>query len=382
MNFLVVGAGFSGAVVARELAEQNHKVKVIDQRSHIAGNCYTQRDDNTQVMEHVYGPHIFHTDNEEVWEYINQHGCFKPYINRVKTTYQNKVYSLPINLHTINQFYQKAFNPQQAQAWIASIANQDIDSPKNFEEQALKFIGKDLYHAFFKGYTKKQWGCDPTELPASILKRLPVRFNYDDNYFAHKYQGIPEHGYTPIIASILAHTNITLELNTSFHLQMRDEVDHIIWTGQLDQWFNYSLGRLGYRTLDFEKHEVEGDYQGTAVMNYGDEEIPYTRISEHKHFTPWEKHKNSIYFKEYSRACEDGDIPYYPIRMVNDKQRLKQYFKHAENEQNITFVGRLGTYRYMDMDVTIAEALNTAQSILSDIHQHKKIASFYHRDEF
>ena len=382
MNFLVVGAGFSGAVVARELAEQNHKVKVIDQRSHIAGNCYTQRDDNTQVMEHVYGPHIFHTDNEEVWEYINQHGCFKPYINRVKTTYQNKVYSLPINLHTINQFYQKAFNPQQAQAWIASIANQDIDSPKNFEEQALKFIGKDLYHAFFKGYTKKQWGCDPTELPASILKRLPVRFNYDDNYFAHKYQGIPEHGYTPIIASILAHTNITLELNTSFHLQMRDEVDHIIWTGQLDQWFNYSLGRLGYRTLDFEKHEVEGDYQGTAVMNYGDEEIPYTRISEHKHFTPWEKHKKSIYFKEYSRACEDGDIPYYPIRMVNDKQRLKQYFKHAENEQNITFVGRLGTYRYMDMDVTIAEALNTAQSILSDIHQHKKIASFYHRDEF
>lgn len=381
MHFLIVGAGFSGAVVARELANKNHQVKVIDQRSHIAGNCFTKRDEKTQVMEHVYGPHIFHTDNEEVWSYINQHGQFKPFVNRVKTTFQSKVYSLPINLHTINQFYQKALSPEQAQTWIHSIADKSIETPHNFEEQALKFIGQDLYHAFFKGYTKKQWGCDPKELPASILKRLPVRFNYDDNYFSHKYQGIPEHGYTPIISSILNHHNIKLALNTTFHTDMRHEVDHVIWTGQLDQWFNYNLGRLGYRTLDFEKHESVGDYQGTAVMNYGDEHIPYTRISEHKHFTPWETHDKTIYFKEYSRPCEDGDIPYYPIRLVNDKQLLKQYFVQAEKEQNITFVGRLGTYRYMDMDVTILEALKTAKCILNDIDQNNQIASFYHRDD-
>ena len=199
MNFLIVGAGFTGAVVGRELAEAGHHVKIIDQRSHIAGNCFTKRDEQTNVMEHVYGPHIFHTSDEQVWEYINKHGTFMPYINRVKTTYQNQVYSLPINLHTINQFYKKSFNPTQAKEWISSIADQSIKEPQNFEQQALKFVGKDLYEAFFKGYTKKQWGCDPTELPASILKRLPVRFNYDDNYFSHKYQGIPKDGYTPII---------------------------------------------------------------------------------------------------------------------------------------------------------------------------------------
>ena len=183
MKFLIVGAGFSGAVIARELAEEQHQVVIIDQRSHVAGNCFTQRDEKTQVMEHVYGPHIFHTSDEEVWSYVNKHGEFKSYINRVKTTYQNQVYSLPINLHTINQFYKKAFNPTQAKEWIHSISDLTIEEPQNFEEQALKFVGKDIYEAFFKGYTKKQWGSDPSELPASILKRLPVRFNYDDNYF-------------------------------------------------------------------------------------------------------------------------------------------------------------------------------------------------------
>ncbi|QIO06850.1 UDP-galactopyranose mutase [Acinetobacter shaoyimingii] len=382
MNFLIVGAGFSGAVVARALAEANHQVKVIDQRSHIAGNCFTKRDVSTQVMEHVYGPHIFHTNNEKVWEYVNQHGKFKPYINRVKTTYQHQVYSLPINLHTINQFYQKLFSPSEAQHWIASIADQSIDEPKNFEEQALKFIGKDLYAAFFRGYTKKQWGCEPTQLPASILKRLPVRFNYDDNYFAHKYQGIPEEGYTPIIESILHHPNIEIQLDTSFSQDMKDSVDHVIWTGQLDQWFDYSEGRLGYRTLDFEKYEAEGDFQGTAVMNYGDEEIPYTRISEHKHFAPWEEHEKTIYFKEYSRHCEEGDIPYYPIRLVDDKHLLKKYIERAKIEQNVTFVGRLGTYRYMDMDVTIEEALNVSSRILTDISNQNSIRSFYHNEAF
>lgn len=378
MNFLIVGAGFTGAVVGRELAEAGHHVKIIDQRSHIAGNCFTKRDEQTNVMEHVYGPHIFHTSDEQVWEYINKHGTFIPYINRVKTTYQNQVYSLPINLHTINQFYKKSFNPTQAKEWISSIADQSIEEPQNFEQQALKFVGKDLYEAFFKGYTKKQWGCNPTELPASILKRLPVRFNYDDNYFSHKYQGIPKDGYTPIVESILTHKQIEIQLNTSFNKKLLEQHDHVIWTGQLDQWFEYSEGRLGYRTLDFEKHIKEGDFQGTAVMNYGDETVPYTRISEHKYFTPWETHSKTIYFKEFSRSCGENDIPYYPIRLVNDKFLLEKYIVLAENERNVTFAGRLGTYRYMDMDVTIKEALMLSDMILNDIIRKDTLKSFYH----
>ncbi len=380
MNFLIVGAGFTGAVIGRELAIKGHQITIIDQRSHIAGNCFTERDKNTNVMEHVYGPHIFHTSDEEVWKYINQFGEFVPYINRVKTTYNDQVYSLPINLHTINQFYKTNFNPLEAKKWIDSIADKSIDEPQNFEEQALKFIGKDLYEAFFKGYTKKQWGVDPTELPASILKRLPVRFNYDDNYFSHKYQGIPKDGYTPIVANILNHKKIEVKLNKKFDKTMIKDFDHVIWTGQLDQWFDYSEGRLGYRTLDFEKFESEGDFQGTAVINYGNQEIPYTRISEHKHFTPWEQHEKTIYFKEFSRECRVNDIPYYPIRLVNDKALLGNYIELANKELKVTFAGRLGTYRYMDMDVTIKEALELVNKIVIDINQHTEISAFYHSE--
>lgn len=380
MNFLIVGAGFTGAVVGRKLAEAGHKITIVDQRSHVAGNCFTQRDKDSNVMEHVYGPHIFHTSDEEVWAYLNLHGEFMPYINRVKSTYQGNVYSLPINLHTINQFYKQALNPQQAKAWIEKIADQSIKEPHNFEEQALKFVGKDLYEAFFKGYTKKQWGCDPKELPASILKRLPVRFNYDDNYFSHKYQGIPKEGYTPIVESIVNHENIEIVLNTEFTHDMAGKFDHVIWTGQLDQWFEYSEGRLGYRTLDFKKEVAEGDYQGVAVMNYGDLGVPYTRISEHKHFTPWENHEKTIFFKEYSRECQEDDIPYYPIRLVNDKQLLQKYIELANAENNVTFAGRLGTYRYMDMDVTIKEALNLSKKMILNILRKENLQSFYHEE--
>lgn len=380
MNFLIVGAGFTGAVIARELAQQGHQITVIDQRSHIAGNCHTLRDENTGIMEHVYGPHIFHTSDELVWKYINKFGEFVPYINRVKTTYNNEVYSLPINLHTINQFYKKSMNPQEAKDWIKSIASDDIQEPKNFEEQALKFIGKDLYESFFKGYTKKQWGCEPSSLPASILKRLPVRFNYDDNYFSHKYQGMPRDGYTYLVQNILSHENIAIKLNTKFDAILKNEFDHIIWTGKLDEWFDYKKGHLGYRTLDFIKFEAEGDFQGTAVMNYGNEEVPFTRISEHKHFTPWEEHHRTIYFKEYSRACTEKDIPYYPIRLVDDKKILDEYIKLARDERGVTFAGRLATYRYMDMDVTIREALDLSKKMLEDIAQGKLIESFYHQE--
>jgi UDP-galactopyranose mutase len=380
MKFLIVGAGISGAVIGRELAEKNHCVMIIDQRSHVAGNCYTKRDENTGIMEHVYGPHIFHTSNDRVWNYINKHGEFKPFTNRVKTVYRGEVYSLPINLHTINQFYKRSFNPSQAKAWIESLADTSIIEPCNFEEQALKYVGNDLYEAFFKGYTTKQWGCSPTKLPASILKRLPVRFNYNDNYFSHKYQGIPKNGYTEVVESILNHPLIELQLETQFSKEMSADFDHIIWTGKLDQWFDYSEGYLGYRTLDFVKHEQSGDYQGAAVINYSDLDIPFTRISEHKHFSPWEENDRTVYFVEYSRACEKDDIPYYPIRLVNDKTVLKKYETLSEKTENVTFAGRLGTYRYMDMDVSIAEALHLVDAMLHDIKYQNKIKSFYHQD--
>ncbi|WP_228136410.1 UDP-galactopyranose mutase [Acinetobacter baumannii] len=229
-------------------------------------------------------------------------------------------------------------------------------------------MGKDLYEAFFKGYTKKQWGLEPKLLPASILKRLPVRFNYDDNYFSHKYQGMPENGYTSIIESILNHNNISVELNKSFSKDLVAEYDHIVWTGKLDQWFDYSEGKLNYRTLKFEKNYSEGDYQGNAVINYGDEHVPYTRISEHKHFAPWETHEQTIYFKEYSADCTDDDIPYYPVRLADDKTVLDKYLALAKVEKKVTFAGRLGTYSYMDMDVTIRQALDISKELINKAH--------------
>ncbi|WP_283234636.1 UDP-galactopyranose mutase [Acinetobacter baumannii] len=237
-----------------------------------------------------------------------------PFTNRVKSIVNNEVYSLPVNLHTINQFFKTRFSPDEAKEFIKKQGNSSIVEPENFEEQALKFIGKDLYEAFFKGYTKKQWGLEPKLLPASILKRLPVRFNYDDNYFSHKYQGMPENGYTSIIESILNHNNISVELN------------------------------------------------------YGDEHVPYTRISEHKHFAPWETHEQTIYFKEYSADCTDDDIPYYPVRLADDKTVLDKYLALAKVEKKVTFAGRLGTYSYMDMDVTIRQALDISKELINKAH--------------
>ncbi|WP_022708422.1 UDP-galactopyranose mutase [Paracoccus zeaxanthinifaciens] len=360
MKILLVGAGLSGAVIGRELAEAGHECRIIDARDHIAGNCYSERDEDTGVMVHTYGPHIFHTDDEGVWDYVNRFASFMPYQNRVKSTTQGAVYSLPVNLLTINQFFGRTMRPEEARAFIESKADTSIDDPQTFEEQALRFVGPELYQAFFKGYTEKQWGCSPTELPASILKRLPVRFNYDDNYFFHRFQGMPEHGYTAMVEAILDHPNITVELGTTYDPAMAEDADHVFWSGPLDGYFDYKLGRLGYRTLDFERFTHQGDYQGCAVMNYGDADVPYTRITEHKHFSPWESHEGSVCYREYSRAAEPGDTPYYPIRLVDEKAMLAQYVALAEETPKVTFVGRLGTYRYLDMDVTIREALDTA----------------------
>ena len=360
----IVGAGFSGAVIARELAEAGIETDVFDGRSHVAGNCHTERDRQTGVMVHKYGPHIFHTDNERVWQYLQRFTRFMPYTNRVKTTARGRVYSLPINLLTINQFFGKTFSPDEARAFIEEQADLSIEDPQNFEEQALRFVGKDLYETFFRGYTIKQWGCSPTLLPAYILKRLPVRFNYDDNYFFHKYQGMPEHGYTAIVEQILDHELIQVHLETLFSRSQAGDYEHVFFSGAIDAWFEYELGRLGYRTLDFEEIRAEGDFQGCAVMNYGDEDVPYTRISEHKYFSPWETHDKTICYREFSRACELEDIPYYPIRLVEEKAMLEKYVAMAKQEKNISFIGRLGTYRYLDMDVTIGEALTTADRFL------------------
>ncbi|RMC32024.1 UDP-galactopyranose mutase [Paracoccus alkanivorans] len=365
MRILLVGAGLSGAVIGRRLAEAGHSCRIIDSRSHIGGNCYTERDAETGIMMHVYGPHIFHTDDEEVWNYVNGFTDFMPFQNRVKATAQGGVYSLPINLLTINQFFGKTLHPDEARAFIAEKADSSITEPRNFEEQALRLVGRELYEAFFKGYTEKQWGCSPTELPASILKRLPLRFNYDDNYFFHRFQGIPRDGYTPMFDAILDHPNISVELNTAYTPEMAAEADHVFWSGPLDGYFSYELGHLGYRTLDFERFTYGGDYQGCAVMNYGDRDVPYTRVTEHKHFSPWESHEGSVCHREYSRAAEPGDIPYYPIRLVTEKALLEKYIARAEATKGVTFVGRLGTYRYLDMDVTIREALDTAEAFLA-----------------
>lgn len=366
----VVGAGFSGAVVANQLAQAGYQVTVFESRDHVGGNSHSERDADTGVMVHVFGPHIFHTDNERVWAFVNQFAEFMPYVNRVKAVANGRVFTLPINLLTINQFFNKTFRPAEAKAFIESIADTSIEDPQTFEEQAMRFVGKDLYEAFFKGYTIKQWGIHPKDLSASILKRLPVRFNYDDNYFNHKYQGMPKEGYTALIEKMFAVPNVEIKLSTQFSTSQLAEFDHVFYSGPLDAWFNHSAGRLPYRTLDFKTFRAEGDYQGTAVVNYCDQDVPYTRITEHKHFSPWENHDNTLCYEEHSRLCTEQDIPYYPIRMSGgDMDQLQTYVDMANQLEKVTFVGRLATYRYLDMDVTIKEALET-----SDLFKHMQLS--------
>ena len=372
----IVGAGFSGAVIANQLAQAGYTVEVFESRSHVAGNCHSERDAETGVMLHVYGPHIFHTDNERAWEFVNRYAEFKPYVNRVKAITKGQVFTLPINLLTINQFFNKTMGPAEAEEFLASLGDKSIVDPQTFEEQALRFVGRELYEAFFKTYTVKQWGLEPSELPASILKRLPVRFNYDDNYFSHKYQGMPAEGYTALVENIINVPGVTVHLNTRFDPDLKSDYEHVFYSGPIDAWFKHAEGRLPYRTLDFETFRATGDYQGNAVINYCDDAQPYTRITEHKHFSPWEKHEKTICYKEYSRQCEEKDIPYYPIRLARDKQQLELYVNLAKKEPNVTFVGRLGTYRYLDMDVTINEALITADKFLDAAREKSKMPAF------
>jgi UDP-galactopyranose mutase len=378
VRFAIVGAGFSGAVVARELVEAGHSADVFDTRDHVAGNCHTARHE-TGVMVHTYGPHIFHTQHEHVWQYINRFGEMMPYRHKVKAISQGTMYSLPVNLKTINQFFDRDFDAQQAEEFIQSKADATITNPVSFEDQGLRFVGRELYDAFFAGYTSKQWGVHPQELPASILARLPVRFNDDDSYFNHPYQAIPKDGYTPIVEAILQHESVKVHLGTRFDPSSHSEFgefDHVVWTGPIDAYFGFEFGRLGYRTLDFVPEVCDGDYQGHPVVNYCDVDVPYTRITEHKHFAPWEEHSRTIVYREFSRLCGESDTPYYPIRLVKEKEQLLNYVQRARKARGVTFIGRLGTYRYLDMDVTIHEALLASKAMLECLAKHQPLPSF------
>ncbi len=326
-------------------------------------------------MLHVYGPHIFHTQWDHVWEYINRFGEMRPYNHKVKATSGGRVYSLPVNLHTINQFFGTTMGPAEAQAFVAAKAEPPASGEiVSFEDQGLAFVGREIYEAFLAGYTRKQWGTEPADLPASILQRLPLRFNYDDSYFNHPYQAIPADGYTPIVAAILDHPSIEVRLSTALG---RDEgFDHTVWTGPIDAYFGHEHGRLGYRTLDFERETHDGDFQGCPVMNYCDPDVPFTRITEFKHFTPWESHDRTVTYREFSRIHEPGDIEYYPIRLVREKAQLLEYVELARAASDVTFVGRLGTYRYLDMDVTIKEALDAAAVIGDGLASGERIPAF------
>lgn len=377
MEIGIAGAGFSGAVIARRLAEAGHRVTVIETRDHVAGNCHTERDADTGIMVHRYGPHIFHTGDERVWEYITSFGEMVPFNHRVRTTVGGRTYLLPVNLLTINQLFETALTPDEAREFISLQSDPTIGDPANFEEQALKFVGSRIYEAFLYGYTRKQWGLDPKELPASILKRLPVRFTYEDSYFDHPHQAMPRHGYTAIVEAILDHPGIDVRLGTEYSPSLRAEFDHSVWTGPLDAWFGCDEGRLGYRTLDFQEIRADGDLQGCSVMNYGDFDVPFTRVAEHKHFAPWERHEKTIAFQEFSRLCGPDDIPYYPIRLAKDKGLLHRYVERAQREEGVTFVGRLGTYRYLDMDVTIKEALAASDEMVGALADGTPLKPFY-----
>lgn len=368
MKYVVVGAGITGSVIAERIAnELKEEVLVIDKRNHIGGNCYSYTDKETGIECHKYGSHIFHTSNENVWKYINKFTSFNNYQHHVWTTYKNRVYSLPINLNTINSYYNKNLSPNEAEEFIKNEAKKEnLLNPKNLEEKAISLIGRPLYEAFIKGYTEKQWEKEPKVLSADIITRLPVRYNYNNRYFSDLYEGIPVEGYTKIFENMLDNSLIEIKLNTSFEMirnQLPKDV-FIVYTGPIDQYYGYKFGKLEWRTVDFEieKYDIV-DYQGTSVMNYAEAEIPYTRIHEFKHFHPEIKYQDkTIIYKEFSHKTAD-DEPYYPIKTENNLEILNKYQELAKEEKNVFFGGRLGLYKYFDIDDAIEDALNAFDKI-------------------
>lgn len=360
----MIGAGLAGAVFARIMTDRGYKCLVIDKRDHIGGNVYSKEIEGIEV--HQYGPHIFHTDNERVWKFMNRFAEFNHFIYCPVANYKGKLYNLPFNMNTFYQLWGTK-TPDEAKERIAEqVKEAAVTEPANLEEQAIMLVGKDIYEKLVKGYTAKQWGRECTELPAFIIKRLPVRFVYDNNYFNHPHQGIPQAGYTAMVEKMLE--GIEVRLNTNF-LESREEYSgmakSILYTGPIDEYFDYCHGALEYRSLRFETEILPvGNYQGVAGMNFTDRDTPYTRIVEHKHFKFGKGNPDkTVITKEYSATWQQGDEPYYPINDEKNNALYQQYKEKAEKEENVIFAGRLGQYRYFDMDKVVNSILELTDSI-------------------
>ncbi len=364
-DLVVVGSGFFGLTVAERCARDlGLKVLVLERRHHLGGNAYSEPDPETGIEVHVYGAHLFHTSNERVWEYVNRFTAFTPYQHRVFAMYRGQVYSFPMNLGMVNQFFGRSHTPDEARALIASQASEiDTASATNLEEKAISLIGRPLYEAFVKGYTAKQWQTDPTQLSADIITRLPVRYTFDNRYFNDTYEGLPVDGYTAWLERMADHPGIEVRLETDFLRERGDYAGRVpvVYTGPVDEYFGHSEGRLSWRTVDLER-EVRpvDDYQGCAVMNYNDIEVPYTRIHEFKHFHPERTYLpgKTVIVHEYSRFATDDDEPYYPVNTPADREKLLRYRDLARKEELVLFGGRLGTYKYLDMHMAIGSALS------------------------
>ncbi len=361
---LIVGAGITGCTIARRIAEDlGERVLVIDCRDHVGGNCHSHICPESGVEVHSYGTHIFHTTERRVWDFLNRFAEFNSYRHKVITTYQGKTYHMPVNLQTINSFFGLSLQPHEVEGFIREqSAKENISDPQNLEEKAISLIGRELYEAFVKGYTLKQWECDPRELPAEIITRLPFRHNYECDYFTCRYQGLPWDGYEKLFEKMLDHDLIDLQLGADF-FDLKDEINtdcNVYYSGPIDKFFGYRYGELTWRSLRFE-YEVKNvaDYQGTSVMNYADIEVPYTRVHEYQHLHPERKNKTgkTAISREYSMKWKQGDEPYYPVNTNEDRKRLGLYQKEAEKLDKVYFTGRLGQYRYYDMDKAVLAAL-------------------------
>ena len=363
-DFLIIGCGLAGATFARLAAENGMTSHIVDKRNHIGGNCYTYTDEETKIEVHKYGPHIFHTNSKEIWEFINRFTQFNSFTNRVKACYKCKIYSLPINLHTINQYFGKAFKPLEAQKFIDEIRLKEINVT-NFEEFILNQLGKELYEAFYKYYTIKQWGTDPKNIPVSTAKRLPIRFNYNDNYFNDTYQGIPSDGYTKVFERMLAIDGIKVILNSDFKEykdNWRQNYKYLVYSGSIDEYFDYVYGYLPYRTVTF-KEIRDAEILGTSNINYTDMSVPYTRIHEHKWFTPEKKFERSVGFEEYSHSTDSRKEPFYPVRNPESEKLYHHYSTLMKNERDVIFIGRIAEFRYYDMHQVIGSSIAKFKSL-------------------
>ncbi|MDQ3403343.1 MAG: UDP-galactopyranose mutase [Actinomycetota bacterium] len=368
-DLVIVGSGFFGLTIAERVATQlGKRVLVLERRSHIGGNAYSEAEPETGIEVHKYGAHLFHTSNKRVWDYVNEFTEFTSYQHRVFARYQSQVYAFPMNLALINNFFGKSFSPDEARALIAEQSSEiRTEDAQNLEEKAISLIGRPLYEAFVRGYTAKQWQTDPKELAASIITRLPVRYTFNNRYFNDDYEGLPVDGYTAWLEKMAAHPNIDVRLNTDY-FDVRSGIPAAtptVYTGPLDRYFDYAEGELGWRTLDFETEVLPtGDFQGTSVMNYNDEDVPFTRIHEFRHFHPERKDyptDKTVIVREFSRSAEAGDEPYYPINTPEDRAKVERYRALAKAEaatKNVIFGGRLGTYQYLDMHMAIGSALS------------------------